>query len=119
MLPVGRLSRRIQGRDTVVPEAELETKELWEKGLRLWEPFYLFFFFNHLFDSIGNLKILFCREAILDFILFIYLFRFLGPHPQHIEVPRLGIKSELQLLAYTIATATRDLSWICDLHNSL
>ena len=44
MLPVGRLSRRIQGRDTVVPEAELETKELWEKGLRLWEPFYLFFF---------------------------------------------------------------------------
>ena len=28
---------------------------------------------------------------------------FLGPHPQHMEVPRLGVKSELQLLAYTAA----------------
>ena len=28
--------------------------------------------------------------------LFIYLFIvFLGPHPQHMEVPRLGVKSEL------------------------
>ena len=34
------------------------------------------------------------------------------------EVPRLGIESELQLLAYTIATATRDLSHGCDLHRS-
>ena len=30
------------------------------------------------------------------------------------EVPRLGVESELQLLAYTTATATRDLSLICD-----
>ena len=29
---------------------------------------------------------------------------FLGPYPQHMEVPRLEVKSELQLLAYTIAT---------------
>ena len=28
---------------------------------------------------------------------------FLGPHPQHTEVPRLGVESELQLLAYTAA----------------
>ena len=34
------------------------------------------------------------------------------------EVPRLGISSELQLLAYTTATATQDLSHVCDLHNS-
>ena len=33
-------------------------------------------------------------------------------------VPRLGGKSELQLLAYTTATATRDLSWVFDLHHS-
>ena len=33
-------------------------------------------------------------------------------------VPRLGGKSELQLLAYTTATATRDLSHVCDLHHS-
>ena len=38
----------------------------------------------------------------------------LGPHPRHMEVPRLGVKLELQLLAYTIATATPDLSCICD-----
>ena len=34
------------------------------------------------------------------------------------EVPRLGVESELQLLAYTTATATRDLSYICDLYHS-
>ena len=34
------------------------------------------------------------------------------------EVPRLGVSSELQLLAYATATATRDLSCICDLHPS-
>ena len=34
------------------------------------------------------------------------------------EVPRLGVPSELQLLAYTIATAMQDLSHICDLHQS-
>ena len=32
------------------------------------------------------------------------------------EVPRLGVKSELQLPAYTTATATQDPSCICDLH---
>ena len=50
-----------------------------------------------------------------------YLFKkifvlFLGPHPQHIEVPRLGLKSELQLPVY--ATATRDPSDICDLYTT-
>ena len=34
------------------------------------------------------------------------------------EVPRLGIESELQLPAYTTATATPDLSPICVLHHS-
>ena len=36
----------------------------------------------------------------------------------HMEVPRLGVKSELQLLAYTTATAIQDLSRVCDLHHS-
>lgn len=31
------------------------------------------------------------------------------------EVPRLGVELELQMLAYTTATATRDPSRICDL----
>ena len=34
------------------------------------------------------------------------------------EVSRLGVESELQLLAYTTATAMWDLSSICDLHHS-
>ena len=34
------------------------------------------------------------------------------------EVPRLGVRSELLLLAYARATATPDLGRICDLHHS-
>ena len=45
-------------------------------------------------------------------------FFFLGPHPQHMESPRLGVKLELQPLAYTTATATQYLSGVCDLHHS-
>ena len=33
---------------------------------------------------------------------------FLGPHPLHTEVPRLGVQSELQPPAYTTATAMPD-----------
>ena len=47
-----------------------------------------------------------------------YLFIALGPHLQHVEVPRLRVKSELQLLVYTTATATWDPSHTCDLHYS-
>ena len=42
---------------------------------------------------------------------------FLGLHPKLMEVPRLGVKSELSLLAYTTATAMQDPSHICDLHH--
>ena len=50
--------------------------------------------------------------------LFVYLFIYviLGPHLQHVEVPRLGVASELQVPAYTTATATPDLNHICNLH---
>ena len=34
------------------------------------------------------------------------------------KVPRLGVQSELLLLAYTRATAVPDLSRVCDLHHS-
>ena len=40
---------------------------------------------------------------ILFIYLFIYLFCFLGLHLQHMEVPRLGVESELQLLATATA----------------
>ena len=47
--------------------------------------------------------------AQLPECLFIYLFIycFLGLHLQHMEVPRLGVESELQLPAYTTAMAER------------
>ena len=41
------------------------------------------------------------------FCLFV-CFVFLGPHLWHMEVPRVGVKLELQLPAYTTATATPD-----------
>ena len=36
---------------------------------------------------------------------------------QHMEVPRLGAGSELQLPAYTTATATPDSSCVCNLYH--
>ena len=48
----------------------------------------------------------------------VYLFIFLGLCLQHMEVTRLGVEFELQLPAYTTATATPDLSQVCDLHCS-
>ena len=48
--------------------------------------------------------------------LFVCLFSFLGLHLLHVEVPRLGIEMQLQLLADT--TAAEDESHICDLHHS-
>ena len=53
----------------------------------------------------------------LYFILF-YFIVFLGPHPWHMGVPRLGVKSELQLPAYNTASVRPDLSCVCDLHHS-
>ena len=47
-----------------------------------------------------------------------YFFVFEGPHPWHMEVPRLLVELELQLVAYATATARRDWSCICDLHYS-
>ena len=52
------------------------------------------------------------------FFFFFFFPFFLGLHSRHMEVPRLGVKSELQLLAYTTATAIQDLSCICKLHHS-
>ena len=49
--------------------------------------------------------------------IYIYIY-FLGQHPQHLEVPRLGVELQLQLLAYTPAIAVRDPSLVCDLRRS-
>ena len=50
--------------------------------------------------------------------LFVCLFGFLGPQPWHMKVPRLGVKSELQLMAYTKATAMQDPCLIYNPHHN-
>ena len=62
-------------------------------------------------------------SAIEPYSFFFSFFFFFasGPHLQHMEVPWLGVKLQLQLLAYTTATATQDLylqSHIRKLHHS-
>ena len=65
----------------------------------------------------GNWKII--SFLFLEDIFFLpFFFFFLGLHPWHMEVLRLGVEQELQLPAYTTATATGDPSHVCDLHRS-
>ena len=45
--------------------------------------------------------------GVLLLLLFVCFF-LLEPHLQHMEIPRLGVQSELQLQAYATATAFRD-----------
>ena len=49
---------------------------------------------------------------------YLFIYSFLGLHLWHMEVPRLRVPSELQLPAYTTATATPDPSRVFDLHHS-
>ena len=64
--------------------------------------------------SSENYKMLFCLKS--RFFLF-FFFKWL--HLPYMEVPRLGIESELQLQAYTTATATLDPCCIGNLQCSL
>ena len=70
-------------------------------------------------SELENDSLSFSFSLSLFFVFFVCLFVCfcsLGPYLRHIEVPRLGIESELQLLVYTTATATQDPSH--DLHHS-
>ena len=49
---------------------------------------------------------------------FFFLLPFLGLLSGHMEVPRLGIQSELLLPVYATATAMQDPSRVCNLHHS-
>ena len=48
----------------------------------------------------------------------IFFWSFLGLHLWHIEVPKPGVKLELQLLAYVTAIATPGLSRVCEVHHT-
>jgi len=47
-----------------------------------------------------------------------FLSFFLGLYLRNMEVPRLGVELELQLTAYTTATAMWDPRRVCDLHHN-
>ena len=49
---------------------------------------------------------------------FFFFFCLLVPHLQHMEVPRLGVKSKQQLPAFTTTTAMPAQNHICDLYHS-
>ena len=49
---------------------------------------------------------------------FYFIFCFLGLHLWHMEIPRLGVESELHLPVYAAATAMPDPSCICQLYHS-
>ena len=49
---------------------------------------------------------------------FLFFFHVLGLYLWHMEIPRLGVESELQLPFYATATAMQDPSHICDLYHS-
>ena len=58
------------------------------------------------------------RKCLVLTISSIFFLVSLVPLPWHLEVPRLGVKLEAQLWAYTTLIATPDPSCICDLHLS-
>ena len=57
-------------------------------------------------------------STLIYYLFFVFSFFFLEPNPRHVEVPRLGVELELQLPAYTTASATPDPSHICNLYHS-
>jgi len=71
--------------------------------------------------NVSSVQLVNSRESAILFSVvqgMFEIFCFLGLHPQHMELPRLGVHLELQLLAYTTTTAVPDPSCVCDLHRS-
>ena len=57
-------------------------------------------------QALKKIFFLFKNKNIILFFFFFLVF--LGPPLRHMEVPRLGVELELQLLIYATATATGD-----------
>ena len=70
----------------------------------------------HTMDKILTVSGL-CCPLKSNFILFFFFLVFLGLQ-LHMEVPKLGVELELQLLAYATTPATSDPSHVCNLHCS-
>ena len=67
--------------------------------------------------SIIYLSIIYIPYLSIYLCTYLYSF-FFGLHQWHMEVPRPGVESGLQLPAYPSATAMSDLSCICNLQHS-
>ena len=91
--------------------AEIEIDDTYTKELKC----------DYLWNVIIVDLIIFIRFILISqhFIFNLLLFYcFLRPHLWHMDIPRLGVESELHLPAYTTATATQDASCLCKLHHS-
>ena len=56
--------------------------------------------------------------SIPDSSIIIIITNFLGLHPWHMDIPRIGMELELHLTTYTTAPAMPDPTCVCDLHHS-
>ena len=77
----------------------------WVLDLWQFQKLYTVFLSGYQFTFLTTMhedSVFFTSSATLV-IFYLFLFVFLGPHPQHMEVPRLGVELGLQLLAYTTA----------------
>ena len=59
-----------------------------------------------------------CWDQVVFFFIFYFYFCFLGPHLWHMDVPRLGVESDLQLPAYATSTRMWDPSCACSPQSS-
>ena len=75
----------------------------------------ILFFFS---SSPCYLCIFVFEDSIAIAFIYSFIYVFLGLNLWHMEVLRIGVKLELELPAYTIATAMQDQSCVCDLHHS-
>ena len=71
------------------------------------------------FPSCWFLVSYYCGQKGCMMILTFFFFFFFRVYLWHRKIPRLGVESELQLLAYATASAMQDLRHICGLHHSL
>ena len=105
---------------------------LWSFSTNIITVILVLFLLTHFFSSLYVSHILLfctcgnfllddgcCQYYVTECLHFFFSFFFLlfGLHPRYMEVPRLRVKSELQLPAYTTAIAMQNPSLICDLHH--
>ena len=70
------------------------------------------------FRTLNSVSLIYMPILMIVTYIFLFFFLLLGLNSQYMEVPRLGVSLELQLLDYATATATCDPSCVCNLHHS-